>query len=725
MNDSQVTITADRLFGLARRLRPELLLLPAAPQQQTFGEMIPLLFTAPLALGGLVWLLLATDWRAMPVVGGALLLLAAVGYLFARYAPVFWLDVTSEARLKLIITLWPLVVWSATLSIGVNGLWLAVIWPLFYFRWSHRYSLELRHPLRLRPHRLWQRLSALSQSLAVVALPGLIALTAYRAWGGVTPLPGWRLGEWLPAFYATALMALLPALNLLPVTLYLRRFAGAELEPGFWRRFVVGAAAFLFLVYLFALPGARLYAAGGMTLLLFYVVGAWLVTLAAYALSQAIERHRQELRKLTQLEQLAQALLNAPIDDPNLPAILQLYMPAILGHSWLEIRLFPEDILFRQQGNWPGVEPEVWQKLQDSHAPFLLLPMAARSDERREALNVIVVPIVSAGDTASPRVGGIYLVMHRHLGAPATWLPALQSVAAQIASTIERVEGHRRILDYQAQLYQQEVYAQSYKAEAYAQKLAYQQVVHELQLAGQIQASFLPRFVPEVAGWQITVTLEPARDASGDFYDFIQLADGQLGLLMADVAGKGIGAALYMAMSTTLIRTYALEYGPDPARVLAAANARILADTHSDWFVTVFYGVLDPQTGILTYCNAGHNPPFLWHAADHQPMQSLTRTGLPLGLFDTLAWEQNQVNMASGDVLVLYTDGVTESQDEDERLFGEQRLQQVIQANLGRPAEVIEFKVIMAVEDFVGDAPQFDDIALMVVTRAAADDHEE
>lgn len=106
-------------------------------------------------------------------------------------------------------------------------------------------------------------------------------------------------------------------------------------------------------------------------------------------------------------------------------------------------------------------------------------------------------------------------------------------------------------------------------------------------------------------------------------------------------------------------------------------------------------------------------------------MQSLTRTGLPLGLFDTLAWEQNQVNMASGDVLVLYTDGVTESQDEDERFFGEQRLQQVVQANLDRPAEVIEFKVIMAVEDFVGDAPQFDDIALMVVTRAAADDHDE
>lgn len=717
MEDSQATFTADRLVLLAQRIRPELRLLPAGPQQQTFAEMIPLLFTAPLALAGLVWLLLATEWQALPVTGGTLLLLAAAGYLFARYAPVFWLDVTVEARLKLIVTLWPLVVWAAVLSLGVNGLWLAVIWPLFYFRWSHRYSLELRYPLRLRPHRLWMRLSALSQSLAVVALPGLIALTAYRAWGGVTPLPGWRMGEWLPAFYATGLMALLPALNLLPVTLYLRRFAGAEVEPGLWRRFVGGAAAFLLASYLFALPGARLYAAGGATVFLFYVLGAWLATLAAYGLSQALERHRQERRKLVQLEQLAQALLNAPIDDPDLPAILELYMPAILGHSWLEIRLFPAAVLFRQQGDWPEVEAEVWQKLVDSHAPFLLLPMAARAIERREALNAILVPIVSAGDAMSQRIGGIYLVMHRHLGEPATWLPALQSVAGQIAATVYRVEGHRRILDYQAQLYQQEVYAQSYKAEAYAQKLAYQQVVHELQLAGQIQASFLPRFVPEVAGWQITVTLEPARDASGDFYDFIQLPDGRLGLLMADVAGKGIGAAMYMAMSATLIRTYALEYGAEPARVLAAANARILADTHSDWFVTVFYGVLEPQTGILTYCNAGHNPPFLWHAATDQPMQALTRTGLPLGLFDTLTWEQNEARLACGDVLVLYTDGVTEAQDEAESLFGEQRLQQVVETNLGRPAEVVEFKVIMAVEDFVGDAPQFDDIALMVVTR--------
>ena len=713
MDDSQTTMPHDRLFRLAQRLRPELASLPAEPRRQAYGEMLPLLFTAPLALAAGVWLLLTTDWRLLSVEGGMLLLLVAVGYLFARYAPVFWLDVTGDSRLKLVVTLWPLVVWATTLAVGINGLWLAVVWPLFHFRWSHRY------PIYLPRQRLWGRLGALSQSLAVVVLPGLIGLAVYQALGGGLPLPGWRLGGWMPAFAATVVMAVLPIFNMLPITAYLRRFAGTPPHTDVWWQLVLGATAFLVAAYTFALPGAALYGAGGASVFLFYVAGAWLVTLAAYALGQVMERHRQESRKLSQLEQLAQALLNAPVDYTDLPVILRAYIPAIFGHSWLEVRVFPDERLYRQAGGWPPVEDDVWQKLRASHAPFLLLPMVARAEVQRDALNAIVVPIVVAVEEPE-RVGGIYLVMHRHLGDPATWLPALQSVAAQIASARYRVQSHRRVLEYQAQVYQQEVFAQSYKAEAYAQKLAYQQVRHELQLAGEIQTSFLPRFIPEVAGWQITVTLEPARDASGDFYDFIQLPDGRIGLLMADVAGKGIGAAMYMAMCSTLIRCYALEYGLNPARVLAAANTRILADTHTNWFVTVFYGVLDPYTGILTYCNAGHNPPFLWHATNNGHAHALTRTGLPLGVLADLTWGQQQVDMASGDVLVLYTDGITEAQDEDEDLFGEKRLQRVVAANLGRAAEVIEFKLIAAVEDFVGDAPQFDDIALMIVTREAA-----
>jgi sigma-B regulation protein RsbU (phosphoserine phosphatase) len=227
----------------------------------------------------------------------------------------------------------------------------------------------------------------------------------------------------------------------------------------------------------------------------------------------------------------------------------------------------------------------------------------------------------------------------------------------------------------------------------------------------------LPRDLPDVPGWQLAVTLEPARETSGDFYDFIPLSNGRLGIVVADVADKGVGAALYMALSRTLIRTFAQEHSAEPEKTLAAANQRILTDTGSDLFVTVFYAILDPQTGVLTYCNAGHNPPFLLQSQNGHEACWLSRTALPLGLFEDLEWAQTAVEIMPGDVLVLYTDGVTEAQDEAADFFGEERLKAVARANLGRSAEIIESKMIAAVYDFVGDEPQFDDITLMIVFR--------
>ncbi|MFC1975381.1 SpoIIE family protein phosphatase [Chloroflexota bacterium] len=245
----------------------------------------------------------------------------------------------------------------------------------------------------------------------------------------------------------------------------------------------------------------------------------------------------------------------------------------------------------------------------------------------------------------------------------------------------------------------------------------HQKVAQELALAGEIQASFLPDSLPNVTGWQLAAALEPARETSGDFYDFIPLPDGRLGIVVADVVDKGMGAALYMALSRTLIRTYAVEYDTQPELVFSAANRRILLDTHTKLFVTVFYGILDPITGTLTYSNAGHNPPYLLSAQNRETVQAFRRTGLPLGVFEDAVWEQGSVQLAPGDALVLYTDGVPEAQDQQEVFFGEERLLEIAQANLGRSAQDIQNALLAEVHKFMGDAPRLDDITVMVAVR--------
>jgi sigma-B regulation protein RsbU (phosphoserine phosphatase) len=243
----------------------------------------------------------------------------------------------------------------------------------------------------------------------------------------------------------------------------------------------------------------------------------------------------------------------------------------------------------------------------------------------------------------------------------------------------------------------------------------------ELALAGQIQASILPDGLPHVPGWQLTATLEPARETAGDFYDLIPLPNGRWGIVIADVADKGAAAALYMVLCCTLIRTYAAEHPTQPEQALSAVNGRILVDTHTDMFVTVFYGILDPHTGTLDYGNAGHNPPYLLNGrgggSSYDDVRALRRTGPPLGILEDAAWERKSVQLAPGDALLLYTDGVTEAQDRREAFFGDQRLIKVAQASRGGAAEEIQGNLLAEVHGFVDDAPQFDDLTLMVIVR--------
>lgn len=255
------------------------------------------------------------------------------------------------------------------------------------------------------------------------------------------------------------------------------------------------------------------------------------------------------------------------------------------------------------------------------------------------------------------------------------------------------------------------------RSEIYARALAHGHAARELAVAGRIQAGLLPESLPSLPGWQLAVVLEPARETWGDFYDVIPLPGGLVAIVVADVSDKGAGAALYMALSRTIIRTYAAQFPRQPAAVLAAANDRLMDETHTGMFVTVFYGVVDPVTGELVYSNAGHNPPLLMCAAAPGVCASLERTGMALGVTAAAAWDDGHAHLAAGDSLLIYTDGLLDAQGASGEAFGPARLLEAAGAAFGRPADELQHELLARVHAFVGGAPRYDDLTLVVLRR--------
>jgi sigma-B regulation protein RsbU (phosphoserine phosphatase) len=176
-----------------------------------------------------------------------------------------------------------------------------------------------------------------------------------------------------------------------------------------------------------------------------------------------------------------------------------------------------------------------------------------------------------------------------------------------------------------------------------------------------------------------------------------------------------------MALCRTLIRTFAMERDARPAPVFAATNRRLLQDARSTWFVTAVYGVLDPASGALTYCSAGHQPAYLFGTGHSPQATPLTATGMALGVAEAATWEERTVYLTPGDALVIYTDGIIEAQDPSDQFFGESRLLEAVRAGAGQTAQHMLDTILAATHRFVGTAPQFDDITLVVLTRSARD----
>ena len=235
----------------------------------------------------------------------------------------------------------------------------------------------------------------------------------------------------------------------------------------------------------------------------------------------------------------------------------------------------------------------------------------------------------------------------------------------------------------------------------------------ELEIAHGIQQSFLPETVPDLKGMEIAASNLSAKEVGGDFYDFIPVGKDEWGLVIADVSGKGVPAALFMAVSRTLVRATTTE-SSSPSEAIRRANDLILVDARSSMFVTLFYAILDSARRTLRYVNAGHNPPLLIRDSPGD-LVLLKAKGIALGVLEDITLQEEEIKLETGDLVVLFTDGVTEAINAAKEQFGQERLFEVVHRNRDLAAREIIRKVQDEVKAFAGAQPQFDDITLMVL----------
>ena len=234
----------------------------------------------------------------------------------------------------------------------------------------------------------------------------------------------------------------------------------------------------------------------------------------------------------------------------------------------------------------------------------------------------------------------------------------------------------------------------------------------ELRRAQEIQQNLLPKHIPQIPGFQIAGTWEPARAVGGDYYDVIQLNDSKAGLCIADVSGKGISAALLMANVQAAVRAFATESG-SPAEICSRLNSVLCTNTAADKFVTLFYSVLEAKSRILQFTNAGHlRPIVVGHDAS---VARLENEGALLGIFPDWKYEVSSVQLASGDTLVLFTDGIPEAEAENGEQFGEDRLIDSLVSFRHLSAERLQLQLLAQVKKF-SNRPLADDATLIVVS---------
>ncbi|MCB8925848.1 MAG: PP2C family protein-serine/threonine phosphatase [Ardenticatenaceae bacterium] len=649
-------------------------------------------FLLPFFVVGTAWLWAVTDWQVLANNWGILLFLFLLISQLEQRPFILPISLSEKINLPISTSLSNLLSITALLIFGPSVLWidwLAGLGSAIQTGWKDGRQVNL--PLLTGLNSLIQ---ASGTSIVVLLLTGFV----YTATGGTFPFQADTFADWLPAIWSILVYAITPTILYFVPTWSVIIQSGQTLKRQTFFQLFGGTILLSLLNAPFALPLTLVYDSQNRTLFILFCLAVVGTNMLAYFLSQFNLLTQTRSRELRKLENLGQALIAAPADASTLAETIDQHLQNLFPNDHLVIHLFAEFAVekapawpiftWQTESSWPAVPETLWQRICDSEETSLVDRNAKLPGSKQLAGHRFLVKILIADESETVRcVGAIYLQRISSPHTPAQVLPTLQELASQIGSALYRAQTHQEMLQ--------------------SQKMA-----QELAFAGRIQQSFLPNEIPRHPNWDFAATLIPARQTSGDFYDFVPLQNGRIGLIVADVADKGTGAALYMALSRTLIRTYAMQFPDQPGKALQLANERILADTESDQFVTVFYGVLELENGRFTYANAGHNPTFHLNGS----VQSLARTGIPLGMFEGMDWQQETIQIGLGDSLILYSDGVPEAQNEQQEEFGEARMLAIAQRPFAHAHDLQE-AIATAVHQFVDDAPQFDDITLMVVTR--------
>ena len=281
---------------------------------------------------------------------------------------------------------------------------------------------------------------------------------------------------------------------------------------------------------------------------------------------------------------------------------------------------------------------------------------------------------------------------------------------------LKRVEGEVRQLnkDLEKRVAERTEQLKSAMAREQQEAQERERIEQELRVARLIQQTFLPKSAPELGSYQIAAYYRPAREVSGDFYDFLEHEDGRLGLVVGDASGKGVPAAMVMANTRSVLRTIAQRGDLAPGQVLAEANEILYPDIPSNMFVTCFYGVLDPSCDTLTYANAGHDLPYLQRSGDPGELRA---RGMPLGLMPGMSYDEREVVVDAGECVLFYSDGLVEAHDPQGEMFGFPRLRALVAEHDEEEHSLVDF-LLEELYSFVGESwEQEDDITLVTLGK--------